>query len=1002
MNRLGDAKRRGVEGSCLRRLAVVAAALGLSFTGSAARGQAISPGKLSSAHAGLETECAACHSRDRVEPSLCLKCHSALRVRVRARKGYHARVDQVRCGKCHPEHHGREFPTTRWPTGGEKGFDHRLAGYPLSGSHKKAACRDCHKPANIKEPSVKRLPLPIRQRTYLGLWTECGSCHQDVHRGTLGAVCTSCHTETGFRPVTRFPEHSRTRFPLKGKHKSVPCAKCHRPAQGTWRFSGIPSATCADCHKTPHRASMGVKGGKATLACQKCHGETKWSAIDYNKDSHPATLPLKGGHGRAACKACHGAKASQTPKSTGCASCHKDIHGGKFGATCTKCHSVETWRVSRGQASGGTVLPEQKASADHLGIPAAKVKAVAFHSQTRYPLTGRHIVTSCDACHRRGKKRVYKKMKFGRCDDCHKDTHQGQFARHDTPNAELARRCEGCHDTLGWPLVRFTLAQHDQARFPLKAAHRGVPCASCHGAKRRPAERFTYESRECEACHRDPHKGNFRATPTEKLACRACHDERSFARSAFDHDKTKLPLRGAHAKTACASCHRPDASGRVLFRGLGAGCETCHADQHQGQFTLKEPKRLCRDCHGEGTQAFKVPRFDHERLTKFALAGAHRKVRCESCHHRVRLKDGHEVVYYRMENVTCRTCHKSRHLELEKRVRARTAPQAQVVLVAARTAVFKRSRTLLKKCEACHQPDGWRQLKSPEHFDHGLTGYPLRGRHAAAACATCHRPKQATARPCGSCHADPHLGRLGRGCAECHEQASWTPSPLLAQHRRTRLPLSGSHALADCASCHPGARESRFRGAPAACYACHAAAYNDPALHPNHAKVGFDRRCEQCHRTVSWRPAIFGSRAALATSHQRFPLTGRHAQLACNQCHDTSRPTSSCVSCHAAALASAKSPDHRAAGFSTDCARCHGTQSFRPAVASAHAGRFPLTGKHRGIACADCHTEPSNYRATSCTGACHVQGEMDPKHRRMAGYVFETRACLRCHPAGRK
>ena len=63
---------------------------------------------------------------------------------------------------------------------------------------------------------------------------------------------------------------------------------------------------------------------------------------------------------------------------------------------------------------------------------------------------------------------------------------------------------------------------------------------------------------------------------------------------------------------------------------------------------------------------------------------------------------------------------------------------------------------------------------------------------------------------------------------------------------------------------------------------------------------------------------------------------------------------------------------------------------------------FPLTRDHAGIACSSCHPNQGNFRVFQCTTSCHARGEMDDKHEDENGYQYESNACLRCHPDGRK
>ena len=52
-----------------------------------------------------------------------------------------------------------------------------------------------------------------------------------------------------------------------------------------------------------------------------------------------------------------------------------------------------------------------------------------------------------------------------------------------------------------------------------------------------------------------------------------------------------------------------------------------------------------------------------------------------------------------------------------------------------------------------------------------------------------------------------------------------------------------------------------------------------------------------------------------------------------------------------------------------------------------------------GDACVDCHTNPNNFGEFTCV-TCHTNPETDNEHNGVNGYVYESTACLACHPTG--
>jgi hypothetical protein len=66
---------------------------------------------------------------------------------------------------------------------------------------------------------------------------------------------------------------------------------------------------------------------------------------------------------------------------------------------------------------------------------------------------------------------------------------------------------------------------------------------------------------------------------------------------------------------------------------------------------------------------------------------------------------------------------------------------------------------------------------------------------------------------------------------------------------------------------------------------------------------------------------------------------------------------------------------------------------------------FPIySGKHKNEwdQCNECHTNPSNYAVFTCI-ECHEhnnQNDVDNDHNGVNDYVYESSACLSCHPDG--
>ncbi len=293
-------------------------------------------------------------------------------------------------------------------------------------------------------------------------------------------------------------------------------------------------------------------------------------------------------------------------------------------------------------------------------------------------------------------------------------------------------------------------------------------------------------------------------------------------------------------------------------------------------------------------------------------------------------------------------------------------------------------------CSICHLPERWDKLRDDFHFDHEKeTGYKLEGAHAGAACLRCHNdrgPVEAyVARGCSGCHVDPHADSLGMDCERCHSQISWEPQGLVGEHARTRFPLSGSHVIAACESCHAGAPAGEFRGAPLQCEACHQAALAQ-ATNPDHVANGWVSDCQRCHNPSTWNNAN--------VDHSFFPLVGGHGGLDCTQCHTTPGSfaglSQDCYSCHSSDFSGA--PDHVAQNYPHDCTQCHRITGWTPAVVD-HSF-FPLSAGHSGLSCNQCHSGGTFTGLSTDCYSCHSSDFSGAPDHLAQNYPHD---CTQCH-----
>ena len=545
-----------------------------------------------------EAECRDCHvAKYEVSPAAKLSAR-------KTGQGYTGL--ETTCTSCHEDVHrsalGSSCTTCHdiasWTV--TPGFNHDTTAYELTGKHEDVKCDKCHlDPRLSPRGDGKGHLVPVYKPVSFG---TCTNCHTDPHNGTLGPKCADCHSTSGFKVIdkNRF-DHDRTKYPLAGKHATVPCAACHKdfstPALKTPAF-----ATCASCHRDAHNGTATVMGKAAD--CAACHTVSGFTPSTYSVASHAKEkYPLDGKHTSVKCASCHvksttataatqfgSSKVVMRPAYARCTDCHADDHGGQLKTSasqgeCSACHRVAGWTPSTFDS--------------------------AAHAKTRLVLDGRHQEVPCAACHgtsRTGLPPLTASVALGKanflfslnevdCAACHVDPHRGRFAA--LGARPTTAGCLACHGTRAFRPSTTTVAAHTQLGFALEGGHRATPCSACHKELGRPpvakqsslvraggtwAELRLVAQETCVACHTNPHGTQFDAW-NAKGACAACHSVETFAPAQkFNHDTdASFSLKGAHEKVPCGQCHVRDpksADPRVLvYRPLSGRCDTCHGKE---------------------------------------------------------------------------------------------------------------------------------------------------------------------------------------------------------------------------------------------------------------------------------------------------------------------------------------------------------------------------------------------------------------------------------------
>ncbi|MBE0661172.1 MAG: hypothetical protein IH597_01790 [Bacteroidales bacterium] len=913
----------------------------------------------------------------------------------------HGKDFGANCADCHTTESWKVNPDSIL-------FDHDTTSMPLLGQHQQTSCRSCHISLVFKdaEPS-------------------CISCHTDIHEQTVGTDCARCHTADFWLIQNIAQIHEQTRFPLLGAHKNAECSSCH-PSESLLKFEPV-GIECYDCHQADYASTSNpshVEAGYSTN-CSDCHFLSSYAWREFS--THDAQFfPIYSGE--------HNGEWND------CSDCHTNpANYGEF--SCINCHEHNQGDMDD---EHGDVAGYSYNSLSCYGChPTGSEKGSFNHNLTQFPLTGAHINTGCIECHTTSYAGT-----ASNCDACHQTdfnaTTNPEHVSNSFPNA-----CADCHTTEpGWKPATFQI--HNDF-YALNGAHAIIAndCASCHSGN------YTNTPNTCIGCHQNEYEQTNNPSHTSaqfSTECLTCHTEIAWTPSTFNHDEQYFPVySGKHDGewNTCSDCHT-NPSNYAEF-----SCIDCHDhnqldmdEEHNGIGGYAYNSPSCLACHPTGDASVG---FDHNS-TAFPLTGAHTDEACINCHAggyagtTMICNDCHNTAYIQATNpnhVTagipndCASCHS-------------TEPGWQPATFPIHNEVYPLNgahAAISNNCASCHSGnyvntpntcigchlDDYNQTNDPPHasaqfpttclechtestwtpstFDHDSQLFPIySGKHRDEwnSCTDCHtNPSNYAQFSCIDCHEhnqpdmdEEHNGIGGYAynspaCYACHPTGDATVG---FDHNSTVFPLTGAHIDEACISCHAGG----YAGTTMICNDCHNTAYNQ-ATNPNHVTAGIPNDCASCHSTEpGWQPAEF------PMHNEIYPFNGAHAAISnnCASCHNGNyvNTPNTCVGCHLDDYNQTNDPPHASAQFPTNCIECHTESSWTPSTFNHDAQFFPIySGKHRDEwnSCADCHTNPSNYAQFSCID-CHEHNkpDMDNEHRGVSGYVYNSNACLSCHPDG--
>ncbi len=726
---------------------------------------------------------------------------------------------------------------------------------------------------------------------------QCADCHNTAIAVVPSAVttkpnnhisstdtCEACHSPQVWKPV-RFVDHDQ----VLGT-----CLSCHdgTVSPGKQDISvGKPvhilsSEVCDTCHTTfTFSPTQRINHNEVQGTCESCHGENEYGALFGNKTVNHLVSSE-------ACGACHttkswlaGSKVDHNQVDTAnCTTCHAPAPEGiatpktanhiPTSDACGTCHNTTIWRVV--------------AFVDHNEILGA-----CFDCHTGSIAKGKsknHVPTNdkCEACHTSsswapllGTGYDHQQNQDGVvCSFCHNN---GLALGKNATHIQTIAECDTCHKIEAWGGV--TPAQ----------IHSNLtqPCVSCHNGSVSTGKGFGHieSSDACDSCHvtitwttRDVDHTQVANSPND---CVSCHD------NTIASGKTL----GVHilSTDVCGACHTtavwvPDKS--VDHQEVLGTCVSCHTDGADSGGKNDGPKQshintsdICDTCHS--TVAWVPARFvEHNDVQGDCIACHDGTIAggkeialtphietsdaCGACHSTLRWLPATSVDHTEIL-IDCLQCHdgsgsitqngkSSDHIDTSDNCGA-----CHLTTVWTQTPGFNHDETTnLKPCETCHE---------------GQTASGLPGFHipTTGQCEHCHSPK-------GWQVLNTFINHEGVSaeCSSCHNGTTVTTGKS-AQHIPSK---------SECQMCHvvtPGIGRSGVTWLDVQsadvnhdfvlgrCFTCHRP--NGPAItkkSADHIASGDD--CSLCHVTA---PQLWTGIVSSAVDHGAGGVIG-----ACESCHD--------------------------------------------------------------------------------------------------------------------
>ena len=791
-------------------------------------------------------------------------------------------------------------------------FTHSALPEFFAGQHQGVAVREV--PRRQARPARRRGPaLPVAGWTFKNLPTACATCHKDVHLGQVGTACEACHVIDAAKFARRQVQPRADgvpadRPPRAGRVPEVPQAGEHARA--------VPAP--AHEHGRARSRALGtdvrvVPPGRAPrparhASCEACHTPAVVQGAELHA-RQPRRRSSSASTRRSPVRACHKPEAAVFPAGTR----HRGPVHGHAAPAASVPHRTRTGLAGptlRGLPHAGALARRRRARSTRPAV---------------FPLEGRHLAVAVREVPRQ-------RAVTGHADEVLR-LPLGPAPGRSVPDAAGQPTARRATARSSWTAVTWNHGAAPARRSARRTARSAATAATRTAASTPAARRATRATRSGLPGH-DAAGAPGRRLPDAVRGVPQAVAHLVLAGHASSTTRTsRWP--GVHATQACASCHK-----NGVYKGTPRDCVGCHRTTYERTTSPNHAAAgfptTCESCHRPTDRE-----LEGRRSTTAASS------RSSACTRRRRARPATRTTSTRARRATASAATaRPTSARRARTTRPRVPDDVRVVPPAVgRRAGGRRSTTAASSRSSACTP------RRPARRATRTTSTRARRATASAATArpTSARPTRTTRRPGSRRRASRATGP---------SDASWS-GDVQPQQRSSRSSA--------CTRRRPARRATRTTSTRARRATASAATARPTSARPTRTTPPPASRRRATRATARRRPR--GRRASITTGSSSSPgATSRRPARRATRTTSTGARRATATRATRRSTTARRTRTTGRPGSRRPARRATGTRTT-----SFNQGRFnhtwfPITsGKHAGRACAECHTDPNNYKVFTCT-----------------------------------